>query len=203
MGNSSGLTIFVEDRIALKGRMDVCRILVATSEVFVCLDVVPVEIAKESFRVKVHKVNNIPLDDWLWEQLGLHQNYFLAVSEMVNSLTKSPNGKLVVFEKNVRSRYRAGDNNVEVEKEDRVRGLVRPISLQEYDAVDNRFQKDGPRDSSIGIKMGNTPHPSKVLYNSSNGEERKGVGEQLKRSNFRGARGRGRRKVVIPSSHGM
>ncbi|KAK1557637.1 hypothetical protein Q3G72_028558 [Acer saccharum] len=81
--------------IELKGRMDLCHILVATSEGSSCPDIVPVEVGKECFRVKVHEVCDVPSDEWLWEQLGLRQIYFSVASEMANSPVKSPNGKLV------------------------------------------------------------------------------------------------------------
>ncbi|KAK0578536.1 hypothetical protein LWI29_011813 [Acer saccharum] len=93
--------------------MDLCRILVATSEGSSCPGIVPVEVGKESFRIKVHEVCDVPSDEWLWEQLGLGQIYFSVASKMVNSPVKSPNWKLVVFEKNDRSRFRDTDKSVE------------------------------------------------------------------------------------------
>ncbi|KAK4837859.1 hypothetical protein QYF36_009016 [Acer negundo] len=52
----------IEERSALKGRIDLCRILVAMSEGSICPDLVPVEIDKPIFRVKVPEMNDIPSD---------------------------------------------------------------------------------------------------------------------------------------------
>ncbi|KAI9176853.1 hypothetical protein LWI28_007867 [Acer negundo] len=112
------ITILVEDKVAMKGRIDYCRILVATSEVSVSLDVVSVEVA----------------------------------SKKVNSLAKSHNEKLVVFETKVRSRCKAGDKSMVAERDDKDRRLVRPISLHVDSAAGDRCQMGGLRYSSIGLE---------------------------------------------------
>ncbi|KAI9162338.1 hypothetical protein LWI28_026295 [Acer negundo] len=88
----------------------------------------------------------------IWEQLGLRQNCYPAASELVNSLAKSLNGELVVFQKDVRSRRLDSARCTTVEEEDTDRRSAEPIELQECENVGFKSQNVKVADRSVVVE---------------------------------------------------
>ncbi|KAK0578809.1 hypothetical protein LWI29_016492 [Acer saccharum] len=181
VGNSFGLTLHIEDRAALKGILDSCRILVAMAKTQECPSSVLIESGSESFRVDVKEVDEAPSDEWIGERLGLFSNSWNPnrSGKVKSPVKKVTSGKLVIFENQNRGR----------------------VSSDACGVV---------ADGTTGINVLNSSQFALEVSSSSNGKEykalpQKGKGSGCNRghSSCRGARGRGRRRAIILSSHGM
>ncbi|KAK1584045.1 hypothetical protein Q3G72_029398 [Acer saccharum] len=106
IGNSFGLTLHIEDRAALKGRLEQVRILVAMAENQSCPSSVMVEVGSASIMVEVKEVDEVPSEEWFGDILCLHPNSWdSSRSEKVSSpAKKTSHGKLVIFENQGRGR---------------------------------------------------------------------------------------------------
>ncbi|TXG48011.1 hypothetical protein EZV62_027305 [Acer yangbiense] len=104
--NSFGLTLHIEDRAALKGRLDSYRILVAMAENQECPSSVLIEAGSESFRVDVKEVDEAPSDEWIGEKLGLFPNSWNPnrSGKVKSPVKKVTSGKLVIFKNQNRGR---------------------------------------------------------------------------------------------------
>ncbi|KAK3212215.1 hypothetical protein Dsin_016921 [Dipteronia sinensis] len=153
VGNSFGITLHVEGRATLKGRMESCRILVATTEEIVCPEYVVMEMEKETCKVFIKDEEHGQAEDWVWEMLGISSNgYDLDGSEELGSPVKTASqGKLVIYDKKLRSR-------------DRARGLR--VTSEETDRVCKTKDRTFDKGKSVFVKTKKARHPSRTVGQS-------------------------------------